>query len=108
MELKRIHENFHQLYSEDIERAEQFIFRKIQRDAFPEEYKALKKGNDLTNREFLQLNVFMDKEGILRINARIEMNATYYPQQYVPLLPRKNGSKDIASKAGTYVHQDEM
>ena len=89
-ELSKMNKGLEALDVNDLERAEHFIFRKIQRDEFEEEYKALSNGKPIRNPTMQQLNVFMDPEGILRINARVNRNDKQYPQQFVPLLPRKN------------------
>jgi hypothetical protein len=89
-ELKRLTNNVELVQSVDIERAEHFIFRKIQREAFPIEYKALSEGRSVKNPMMQQLNVFMDPQGLIRINARTDINKKSHPQQYAPLLPRKN------------------
>jgi len=89
-ELKKLTNGVELVQPVDIERAEHFIFRKIQREAFPVEYKALSEGKSVKNPTMQQLNVFMDPQGLIRINARTNVNKKSHPQQYVPLLPRKN------------------
>ena len=89
-EMKIITDNMNNLTTNDFERAEHFIFRKIQREAFPVEYKALSEGKAIRNPMMQQLNVFLDPQGLIRINARVNANKETYPQQFAPLLPRRN------------------
>jgi hypothetical protein len=89
-ELNELMNGFKDVTPTDLERAEHFIFRKIQRTEFVEEYNLLLKGKRINNIMMLQLNTFMDPQGLMRINARTNLNSMDFPQQYVPLLPRKN------------------
>ncbi|XP_070495848.1 uncharacterized protein [Chironomus tepperi] len=89
-ELKRKFEAFTHLTANDLERAEHFLFRKIQKDSFPSEYESLRKGRQVTRKDWLQLNVFMDQEGLIRINSRANLNRLEFPQQFAPLLPSNN------------------
>lgn len=90
MELKRQHNGFRHLTSADLERAEHFIFRMMQRETYAEEYEQISQGKPVRNKEFSQLSVFMDRQGLLRINSRANLNSLSFPQQFVPVLPRKN------------------
>ncbi|KAG5667367.1 hypothetical protein PVAND_015350 [Polypedilum vanderplanki] len=74
----------------DYERAELFIARHMQKEAFADEYKALVKGYLVNNKEFLPLRVFIDSQGVLRINSRVALNPEIYPQRFLPFLPRKH------------------
>ena len=89
-QLRKMGGDLNYLSADDLERAEQFIYRKIQRDEFPEEYAALKAGKLIKNAYMIALNVFMDPEGIIRINSRANLNRESFSQQFAPLLPRKN------------------
>jgi hypothetical protein len=89
-ELAEIYAGFTYLTPSDYERAEHFIFRKAQMESFAEEYKLMAAGKPIKNKDFLQLNAFMDPQGLIRINARSYLNMESQPQQFVPLLPRKN------------------
>jgi hypothetical protein len=88
--LKRKLESFGHLTAADRERAEHFLFRKIQRESFPVEYELLRKGKCVTRKDWLELNVFMDPQGLIRINSRANLNSFLFPQQFVPLLPKDN------------------
>ncbi|KAG5673272.1 hypothetical protein PVAND_003333 [Polypedilum vanderplanki] len=90
-QLKELNNGFVSLSAADLERAEQFIFRKMQRETFGDDYNSLAAGKLIKNKMFQELNVFMDNQGLIRINSRVNMNKTNFPQQFVPLLPRKNG-----------------
>jgi hypothetical protein len=88
--LKKLTNGMQDLSPKDFERAEHFIFRKVHHEAFPVEYKRLRDGKPIVNKLMRQLNVFMDGEGIIRIQARGGLNSLAYPQQFAPLLPRKH------------------
>jgi hypothetical protein len=90
-ELKIKHNGFKYLTSADLERAEHFIFRKMQRDHYAEDYILMAQKKTIKNKELSQLNVFMDPQGLLRINSRANLNSISFPQQFVPVLPRKHG-----------------
>jgi len=89
-EMKRKFESFTHLTASDRERAEHFLFRKIQRESFPDDYESLRKGKQVTRKDWLELNVFMDPQGLIRINSRANLNSLSFPQQFAPLLPRNN------------------
>lgn len=89
-EVKINFENFTTLTSDDLERAEHFLYRKMQKESYAADYKALLNNQYVKDKELQQLNAFMDKQGIIRINARVENDPLYYPQRFVPVLPRKN------------------
>jgi len=89
-EINNITDSLDNLTTNDFGRAEHFLFRKIQREAFPIEYKALSTGKPVRNPMMQQLNVFLDPQGLIRINARTNVNKEIFPQQFAPLLPRRN------------------
>lgn len=89
--IKENNGNFETLNATELERAEHFLIRKAQREGFEKEYSLLKAGRPIYNAEFQQLNVFMDSEGLIRINSRVNLNKyEYYPQQFAFLVPRKH------------------
>jgi hypothetical protein len=98
-EIKDVYKGFRGLKAADLERAEHFLFRKIQRKEFAKEYEQLAKGGSVSNKDFQKLNVFMDKEGLLRINSRVNLNSLTFPQQFAPLLPRKNDLVSVLLKS---------
>ncbi|XP_070493036.1 uncharacterized protein [Chironomus tepperi] len=75
MKLKEQYKGFTQLNSADLERAEQFIFRKMQRETYVEEYAQITQGKPIKHKEFSQLSVFSDQQGLLRINSRANLNS---------------------------------
>ena len=95
MELKEIYKRFSRLTITDLERADHFIFRKVQRESYAAEYEQFSRGKSVPNKEFMQLSVFMDTQGIMRINARTHLNRKNYPQPFVPVLPKKNALVSI-------------
>ncbi|KAG5685127.1 hypothetical protein PVAND_014323 [Polypedilum vanderplanki] len=83
-------ETFLELEPLDYEKAELFVSRQMQYDAYEEEYKALEKGLPVLNKDFLALRIFMDSNGVLRINSRVALDPEIYPQRFLPFLPRKH------------------
>jgi len=85
--------NFEVLTGEERECAELFIIRRMQREAYPVEYEKLRRGKRISNVDLLQLNVFMDSNGVMRINSRVQCpnNSTNsYADSLAPLVPRKS------------------
>lgn len=82
--------NFVTLTPIEFERAELFIIRRMQRECYPVEYERLSKNKRIFNRELLQLNVFMDGNGLIRINSRVDLPENAYAQKTAPLVPRKS------------------
>lgn len=82
--------NFTNLTSIDLERAELFIIRRMQREVYPDEYERLSKGKRIFNKELLQLDVFMDSNGIIRISSRVNEPIKSYAQKFAPLVPKES------------------
>lgn len=101
--IKALNEKFELIDVCDRERAERFLVRKAQRDSYPDEYECLRKNREVTNIEMKQLNVFLDADGLIRINARVNLGYELYPQKYAPLLPRKHW---ITKRFLEYVHEE--
>lgn len=89
---KEMRERFkcHQLEPIDLQRAELFIIRKMQREACTKDYKALLKGQFASNTELLQLHVFLDDQKVMRIDSRVNLKREKYPQRFAPFVPRKH------------------
>jgi hypothetical protein len=85
----------------DKERAEHFLIRKAQRESYSTEYECLMKNRPVNNTDMKQLNVFLDSEGLIRINSRVAYDYETYPQQFAPLIPRRH---PITKLFLTYVH----
>lgn len=82
--------NFENLTPLEIERAELFIIRRMQREVYMKEYERLRLNKRINNTELLQLNVFMDNNGIIRINSRVDLPKSIYAQKFAPVVPRKS------------------
>lgn len=82
--------NFDILTPTDLERAELFIIRRMQKEAYPVEYERLQNGKRISNTELLQLNVFMDENHVMRISSRVDLPASTYAQKFSPLIPKKS------------------
>jgi hypothetical protein len=78
------------LTDEEVETAELFIVRRMQREAYPVEYERLRNKKRISNVELLQLNVFMDDNGLIRINSRVNEPKDSYSRKFAPLVPRKS------------------
>jgi len=102
-EIKRVNESFAVLSPADKERAEHFIIRKMQRDTYPKEYECLRLKRPISNRELLQLSVFLDDVGLMRINSRVEYGGVKVSPQYAPLMPR---NYPITRAYLMYVHEE--
>ena len=82
--------NIHSLNTVDLERAELFIIRRMQREAYSVDYDRLSKGLRPKSLELLQLNVFMDNNGVIRISSRVNEPIYNYAQKFAPLAPRES------------------
>ena len=82
--------NFETLNSAELERAELFLIRRMQREVYGDEYDRLSKGLRISNTELLQLNVFLDSNGVMRISSRVNEPINTYAQKFAPLAPRKS------------------
>lgn len=82
--------DFSVLTSLDLDRAELFLTRRAQRQSYGAEYEAIRNGKTISNQELGALLVFIDDQGVMRINSRVKLNQKIYPQQFSPVLPREN------------------
>lgn len=82
--------DFNILTPSDIERAQLFIIRRMQRECYKIDYENLMKGRRVKNKELIENSVFMDKDGIIRIDSRVNLKAADYPQKFNPMVPRKS------------------
>jgi hypothetical protein len=89
-EIKALNGNFENLSPSDMERAEHFIVRKLQREVYVNEYECLMKKRPINNQELKQLSVFLDNEGLIRINSRVQYKGERFSPQFVPLIPRNH------------------
>lgn len=89
-QLVRANCNFMTLTPIEWESAEQFIVRRIQRETYPIEYDRLSKNKRISNVELLQLNVFMDSNGLMRISSRVNVPKKTYGHSFSPLVSRKS------------------
>jgi len=81
-----------QLQFEDINDAETQIMRKMQKEMFSEEYKALVKEDRLPNHsKLLNLCLCLDDDGIMRSDGRLKYaEFLLYDTRYPIILPRKS------------------
>jgi len=79
----------------EILRGQLFIIRRMQRESYPVDYKRLLEGKTVKSQELLQLNVFLDQDGVMRISSRVKLSHDVYAQQNAPVVPRKNALSDI-------------
>lgn len=78
------------LEPKDIERAQLFIIRRMQQECYAIEFKQLKLGKQVRNKEFLQLQAFVDIDNIIRIDSRVALPFNEYSQKYAPLVPHNS------------------
>jgi hypothetical protein len=91
MELRQLikeQNDFTKIDAYDIERAILFIIRRMQKETYSAEYNKLLNNKRIFTRSLLELNVFIDSNGIMRINSRV--NEKSYGSKFVPLVPRKS------------------
>ncbi|XP_070505333.1 uncharacterized protein [Chironomus tepperi] len=79
----------------EVQRGQLFLIRKMQRESYGEDYKRLTEGKSVKSQELLQLNVFLDQDGVMRISSRVSLPHDVYAQQNAPVVPRKNALSDI-------------
>ena len=78
------------LLPQEIREAEDEVVRSCQREAFSNEYKALKSGKPIPpNSQLIQLSPVLDEEGCIRSNGRLQF-AEYLPYdvRFPKVLPR--------------------
>ncbi|XP_055604521.1 uncharacterized protein LOC129752777 [Uranotaenia lowii] len=88
------------LEAEEIENAENFLWRQVQMEAYPEEYNrllhqtedSLAEKNTINKRSLLyQMTPYMDENRVLRMNSRIgAAPATAYETKYPVFLPKEH------------------
>lgn len=75
---------------EELNLANDRIIKMVQESTFAEEIKELKKGRPLPpNNKYKALDLFLDKEGLLRVGGRLKNSAIPYDQKH-PLLISKD------------------
>ena len=78
------------LTTNDMEGIEALIIRSAQRDAFEEEYSALKGGQRLSkSSHLLSLNPFMDSNGLLRVGGRLDKSELSDMEKHPVIVPRR-------------------
>ena len=71
--------------------AESLIIREVQREFYNAEYKALCQGKQLQNDStIIKLSPFLDNEGIMRINGRLDKSDISYNQKHPIIIPGKH------------------
>lgn len=93
-EIKVKNNNFSQLTAIDLERAELFIIRKMQREVYQDDFKKLAEGRMPKNRQLQQLHAFIDDQGVLRIDSRVVLPVKVFPQRFSPAVPREASFTD--------------
>lgn len=86
---KRPREKFNKCFTQsELSRAQKFIVRVVQRDAFSEDYNQLRKERFLPNSSRLnKLSPFIDEEGIIRVGGRLQQAGLPYDTTHPMLLP---------------------
>lgn len=84
--------------SQEFAEAETLIWRQVQREAFPEEYRLLKTSENRSNMAVVnkssslyKLSPFLDPSGVIRMGDRIGATPLVpYEAKYPIILPKKN------------------
>ncbi|XP_036149076.1 uncharacterized protein LOC118647744 [Monomorium pharaonis] len=79
----------------EIDEAEKHILKIIQASRFPNEIKELKRTNIATRGRIVNLNPFLDNEGILRVGGRLRMSDMTYAQKHPILIPSRHHVTDL-------------
>ena len=89
----------------ELKRAKLVLFREIQRCFFPSELKCLQEQRPLSKgSKLLQLNPFLDEDGLMRVGSRLEMAEFPYEAKYPILLPKCHLSSLIAKHVHRVLH----
>jgi hypothetical protein len=86
--LKKENDSFHRLVPADLLKAELFLVRRVQKQIIPDEYKSLAEGKSFKHEGLAQLKAYIDTQGIIRIDSRVKLDTSIYPNQHQPYLPR--------------------
>lgn len=84
---------------EEVSKAEEVVFRKIQQDAYTDELQSLIKkpdGSGLSaSSRIIQLNPFLDESGVLRMRSRAQAANASYASRNPVILPSKHEFVDL-------------
>lgn len=80
--------DFIELEPSDYERAELFIIRKMQREYYSKEFKALERGQFVSEVDLNPLYVFLDDQKVMRLSSRVQ--GPSYAAKNAPVVPRKH------------------
>lgn len=87
---------FNYISPEELRRAENLLFRKIQLDSFPEEVTALMKGKPVQKTStILSLTPCLSTDGVMRLSSRAQQAKTSYAARNPALLPNKHELVDL-------------
>ena len=76
------------LEPEEIKNAERYWVREAQRERFTEELTNLKGGGTVSkSSQFWRLSPFMDSDGILRVDGRLQLSSLPYDAKHPVILP---------------------
>uniref|UniRef100_A0A8D8YXB4 Integrase catalytic domain-containing protein n=1 Tax=Cacopsylla melanoneura TaxID=428564 RepID=A0A8D8YXB4_9HEMI len=78
----------------DLQVAETYIFRSIQRSHFVEDFKCLQKGTQCSP-QLRKLDLFLDNDSIIRIGGRLNNSKLGYEQCHPILLPKNNHTVNL-------------
>lgn len=85
-----------ELTPDEIRGAHERVVRAIQREAFSADMKSLREGRSLSKKsKLLNLNPFLDNNGLLRVGGRLKHAPLTYAQKYPMLLPRSHHVTDL-------------
>lgn len=91
---------------EDLRKAENVLFRKIQLDSFPEEVTALMNGKPIPKTSsILSLTPYLAADGVMRLSSRTQQAKTSYAARNPAVLPNKHELVDLLIQ---HYHEDNF
>ncbi|XP_055714253.1 uncharacterized protein LOC129808500 [Phlebotomus papatasi] len=88
----------------EVKEAETTLLRHIQAESYPEELKSLYSGNSVSRQSrILNLNPFIDNNGIMRVGGRISHASVSYEQKFPIILPQSHRVTEMIVRE---IHQD--
>ncbi|GFS79746.1 integrase catalytic domain-containing protein [Trichonephila clavipes] len=80
------------LTSDEMEEAEIYLMKQVQRSSFYKEIRAMQNGDDICNKsKILNLSPFLDDKGIIRVGGRLKHSRLPYSSKHPILLLAKSG-----------------
>lgn len=89
--IKSNNKNFDELSAQEIEDAENFWIKTVQKEVFSDELSCLKQGKAISkSSSILELNPFLDDNGIIHVGGRLQQSKLKFLQKHPILMPSKH------------------